>query len=105
MTSVVAVAHALVIDASPASEQHPAKVYVARLAPGSRRTMRHALDIVALLVTIGACDAETLDWASVRYQHTAVVRAALADGTLRRRRTRCLRRYAASCVRRGGSAR
>jgi len=40
--------------------------------------MRQALDTVALLLTMGACDAETLDWSRLRYQHTAAVRGALA---------------------------
>jgi site-specific recombinase XerD len=60
-------------------DQHPAAVYLARLAPGSRRTMLDALNIVAGLLTSGRCTAETLDWGRVRYPHAAAVRAALAD--------------------------
>src|SRR5206468_6866469 len=45
--------------------------------PGSRRTMRRALDTIAGLLTGDRCDAETLDWPRLRYQHTQAVVAAL----------------------------
>lgn len=61
------------------SDQHPAAVYLARLAPGSRRTMSAALDTIAGLLTSGRCNVQTLDWGSLRYQHTAAVRAVLAE--------------------------
>lgn len=56
---------------------HPAAVYLAALNLGSRPTMRHALDAIASLLTNSECDALTLDWARLRYQHTAAVRSAL----------------------------
>src|SRR5947209_4680910 len=58
---------------------NPAAVYLARLAPGSRRTMRGALDTIAGILTSGRQDAAALDWATLRYQHTQAIRAALAD--------------------------
>src|SRR4028118_1405159 len=58
---------------------HPAAVYLSGLAPKSRRTMRHALNTIAQLLTNGACDAMTLDWSKLRYQHTAAIRAAFMD--------------------------
>ncbi len=61
------------------SDQHPAAVYLASLGPGSRRTMRGALNTVANILTSGRHDAFTLDWGALRYQHTAAVRAALAE--------------------------
>jgi site-specific recombinase XerD len=61
------------------SDQHPAAVYLASLAVGSRRAMRGALDTVAGLLTGGRCDAFTLQWGALRYQHTAAIRAALAE--------------------------
>ena len=58
---------------------HPAGVYLASLTPGSRRTMHKALNVIARLLTNGGCDAQTLDWAALRYQHTAAVRAVLME--------------------------
>jgi integrase len=40
--------------------------------------MHQALDIIAAIVTDGRADALVLDWAQLRYQHTAAVRSALA---------------------------
>jgi site-specific recombinase XerD len=57
--------------------QHPVAVYLARLAPGSRRTMGAALDLIARLVEAEQT-ARTLPWARLRYQHTQAIRAALA---------------------------
>src|SRR5437879_10400929 len=48
--------------------QQPARVYLARLGEGSRRTMRTALDTLAALLTGHRCDADTLDWSRLRYQ-------------------------------------
>ncbi len=60
-------------------ERHPALIYLAGLAPSSRRVMKKALDIVAGVLTSGACDSATLAWPFVRYQHAQAVRAALAE--------------------------
>lgn len=60
-------------------DRHPAAVYLARLGPGSRRTMKGALDKVAGLLTGGRCDTWTLRWAEVRYAQTAAVRTVLAE--------------------------
>ena len=70
---------ALVVAVPLRPDRHPAAVYLARLGSRSRRTMRGWLDTVAALVTGGRATAETLDWAALRYQHTAAVRAALAE--------------------------
>ena len=62
------------------SSENPALVYLARLtSPKSRRTMRGHLDRIAGLLTGGASDAESLPWGQLRYQHTAAVRARLAE--------------------------
>lgn len=66
-------------DVGSMTSASPAAVYLARLAPGSRRTMRAALDNVAQLATGGAMDAEACPWGALRYEHTQAIRTALAD--------------------------
>lgn len=61
------------------ADRHPALVYLASLAPGSRRTMRQALDTMASILTIGGCNHVTLPWGALRFQHTQAVRAALQE--------------------------
>jgi hypothetical protein len=61
------------------ADRHPALVYLASLGPGTRRTMRQSLDVVAATLTGGRADHLTLPWHRLRYQHTAAVRAALAE--------------------------
>lgn len=60
------------------ADRNPALVYLASLAPGSRRTMRQALDTVALLLGM-ALDAITCPWHLLRFQHTSAVRSKLAE--------------------------
>ncbi len=67
----------LALTIPPPLTEHPAAVYLAGLGAGSRRTMREALDTIARLLTNGRCDHLTLDWAALRYKHTAALRAAL----------------------------
>ena len=61
-----------------AADRNPALVYLASLAAGSRRTMRHALDTIASLVD-SSLIAETVPWHLVEYQHVMAVRARLVD--------------------------
>ena len=71
--------HELVTLAPRPPDRHPAMVYLARLAPGSRRTMRAALETIASLLTGGQATAASLTWGALRYQHTAAVRAVVAE--------------------------
>ena len=62
----------------PAS-MHPALVYLASLSSNnSKRTLRGDLDNAARWLTAGACDAETIPWRALRFQHTNALRAWLA---------------------------
>jgi integrase/recombinase XerD len=72
--------HALAVPDTLPLDRHPVAVYLARLAPSSRRTMRSALHAIAALLSETRCDAWSLDWAQLRYRHTTAVRAVLADG-------------------------
>lgn len=62
-----------------AAERNPARVYLARLGTGSRRTMTQALDVIADVATAGACDHLTLPWRELRAQHVAAIRVHLAE--------------------------
>lgn len=64
------------VEQTPA-DQNPALVYLVKLAPGSRRTMRDALTNIAGLIIEGA-DLTSFPWGSLRYQHTQAIRAKLA---------------------------
>jgi len=69
----------LVLPAPVPLVEHPAAVYLGTLSPGSRASMRYALDAIARVLTDNSCDAMTLNWAALRYKHTAAVRAAFSQ--------------------------
>lgn len=58
--------------------RHPVAVYLAGLAPGSRRTQRDALRIMAIIVAPEANE-QTLPWWMLDYAHTSAIRARLAE--------------------------
>jgi len=59
--------------------RHPAAVYLSGLeSSSSRRTMHQALDTIAGILAEGS-DALTFPWSQLRFQHTAAVRAQLAQ--------------------------
>ncbi|GFE69010.1 tyrosine-type recombinase/integrase [Chroococcus sp. FPU101] len=58
---------------------HPAAVYLRSLREGSRPTMEQSLNAIASILTSGQCDAYTLNWANLRYQHTSAVQAVLLE--------------------------
>lgn len=70
------VSDALVLARPGRLDLNPAHVYLARLSPGSRRTMANALTVVAALFNRTP---DTFDWAAVRCQHTQAIRAKLAE--------------------------
>lgn len=71
--------HELALHEARPLDQNPAMVYLASLSEGSRRTMFHALETVAAILTENQLDVFSLEWSALRYQHTAAVRARLAD--------------------------
>lgn len=71
---------ALVLASAGALDRNPAAVYLAGLAPGSRRTMADALNEIAALLTAGRVrDARLIEWGAVRFQHAAAVRSKLLE--------------------------
>ena len=61
-------------------DRNPAAVYLARLADGSKRGQRGALDRMASLLTKDEMlDCYAFPWHALRYQHTAALRARVAD--------------------------
>lgn len=71
--------HELALTRSLSLDKHPAVVYLAGLSEGSRRTTFQSLQRIATLLSDGRLDVFSLDWAALRYQHTAAVRAWLAE--------------------------
>ncbi len=71
--------HSLMIVAALPLDQNPAAVYLAHLTPGGQRTMGEALNTIAGILTAGQANALTCRWSSLRFQHTAAVRARLAS--------------------------
>jgi site-specific recombinase XerD len=77
MTTALTIRPEALPDRAAPADQHPAAVYLRRLAAGSRRTMRQALDTCAGIITNGQDDAQTCPWAQLRYQHTQAIRTEL----------------------------
>ena len=69
----------LVLPTPLQADQHPVRVYLRSLSPGSRRTMLQALDVIARLLTGERHDALSLSWGALRYQHTAAVASVLGE--------------------------
>jgi integrase/recombinase XerC len=71
--------HELALTRSRSLDEHPAVVYLAGLSEGSRRTIFQSLQRIAAILSDGQLDVFSLDWSAIRYQHTAAVRARLAE--------------------------
>ena len=68
---------ALVLTHGYAPDRNPALVYLASLAPASRRPQRQSLQVIADLVQPGTTF-DAFPWHQLRYQHTQAVRTQLA---------------------------
>lgn len=68
--------HNLMVGQVLPPDRHPAAVYLASLAAGSRRSTRQALSVIARVLKL---EVELVPWHRLRYQHTQAVRALLAD--------------------------
>jgi integrase len=77
MSPQLATAHDLKLLTPVPLVLHPAAVYLDSLCESSEATMLVSLNAIARLLTNGECDAMTLDWAKLRYPHTAAIRTAL----------------------------
>lgn len=56
-------------------DQNPAAVYLATLRASGRRSMHHYLNVIAAKLSDNKVDALNFPWGSLRYQHTAAIRA------------------------------
>ena len=84
----------------------PATVYLARLAPGSRRTMRGALATIAAICVPDAeppPEPEAFPWERLRAEHAKAIRAALAERYKYSTVNKTLSACAACSARRGSS--
>jgi site-specific recombinase XerD len=60
-------------------DENPVLAYLARLSPGSRRTMRASLETIARLASGGEVGALDFPWWMLRYQHSEAIRGRLAE--------------------------
>jgi site-specific recombinase XerD len=65
---------ALVVCGAPLAV-NPAELYLARLSPGSRRTMTEALEWIAQISSGGRLRIDTFPWGELRYVHTQAIRS------------------------------
>lgn len=62
-----------------APDKHPAKVYLARLSKGSRRSMKIALEAIAICVFSDSPQWDQFPWHELRYQHVQAIRTRLLE--------------------------
>lgn len=58
----------------------PVAVYLAQLAPNSRRAVRSDLARIAAILSQAGADVHALPWHHLRYEHVAAIRQRLAEG-------------------------
>jgi integrase len=66
------------LAATTSPDRNPALIYLAKLAHGSRRTLKEALNTIAGIAHPGA-DLASFPWGALRYQHTQAIRSKLAE--------------------------
>ena len=71
--------HGLVAERRLPIDENPVSAYLAGLAESSRRPMRTNLETIARLVSGNRASAMELAWWRLRYQHTSLIRSALAE--------------------------
>ncbi|HYW09713.1 MAG TPA: tyrosine-type recombinase/integrase [Longimicrobium sp.] len=74
--ALIALPEVHVVNAPGAS---PVAVYLAQLAPTSRRAVRRDLDVIARILSGGEADADGIPWHFLRYSHTAAIRQQVAE--------------------------
>ena len=79
MTNALSLSERFDVSTTPAADENPALVYLARLMPESRPTMRAALATIARLITGEGVDPLTLPWHQLEYQHVQGIRTRLAE--------------------------
>ena len=60
-------------------DENPVLAYLARLSPGSRRTMHASLETIARLASAGEVGALGFPWWLLRYHHAEAIRGRLAE--------------------------
>lgn len=60
-------------------DRRPAAVYLARLGAGSQRAQRGALEALGAILSGGRLSPDLIPWHRLSYQHTAALRAVLAE--------------------------
>jgi integrase len=79
MTNELALTNTALQPVTLPPDRNPMLVYLASLGSAeSRRTMRHALGVIAELVAPGV-EPVAFPWAALRYQHTTAIRAKLSS--------------------------
>jgi len=79
MTNALSLSERFDVSTTPAADENPALVYLARLMAESRPTMRAALGTIARLIAGENVDPLTLPWHKLEYQHVAGIRTRLAE--------------------------